>query len=71
MSATTEPTGDGRWLACCSPCGWLPDPRMATDQATAERQAAIHNSEAHAASERPDWADVARWADQHGVGVPA
>jgi len=44
---------------------------MATDQATAERQAAIHNSEAHAASERPDWADVARWADQHGVGVPA
>jgi hypothetical protein len=71
VSANIQQTEGGQWVASCPPCGWLPDERMATDRDRAERQAAIHNSEAHTSSERPEWAEIARWADQHGVGMPA
>lgn len=71
MSASTQHLEDGRWLASCEECDWLPDERLATDRDSAERSAAIHDSEFHSETERPEWADVVRWAESNRTAVPA
>ena len=71
MAARTHQTADGHWLVSCIECDLLQRDDEAADYGTAERKAAAHNSEIHTRFERPEWAEVARWADEHRAELAA
>lgn len=69
MVARVHQTEAGLWMACCAECGMLHTDEEATGYAAAERAAALHNSDLHLGAARPEWAEVARWAERHRAGA--
>jgi hypothetical protein len=67
MSAVVNPSGT-EWRVSCEPCGWEPADGY-PDRERAEWSAGVHNSDVHLTVPRPEWGDVARWADAERAGV--
>lgn len=59
---TVVPLG-ALWVARCTTCSWNPTAEDATAYEAAERAASVHNSDIHTQGGRPQWSDVAAWAD--------
>lgn len=72
MSAAVTRQGDG-WAIACEPCAWTPAPipvDSPNSRPRADESAAVHNSDVHLSVKRPEWAEVARWADtQRSAGA--
>jgi len=51
------------WVARCTTCSWNPTAEDATTYEAAVHAAAVHNSDIHTQGRRPQWSDVAAWAE--------